>query len=173
VVDEAYGEFSTQSSAAGLLDHYPNLAVLRTFSKALALADLRLGYLLAHPEVVGVLVGVRVPYHPSGFTQAAGALALDYLDELQSTVAHIVREREQMAAAMAGLPGIRLRPSEANFLCFATPRPSHEVRRALLSHGVAVRDVSDLAHLPGHLRVTVGTPADNRAFLAALRQVLT
>jgi histidinol-phosphate aminotransferase len=172
VVDEAYAEFSAAPSAAGLLDQFPNLVVLRTFSKALALADLRLGYLLADPELVRVLPKVRVPWQPSGFAQAAGLLALGYLDDVAATVALVVRERGRLAEALAGLPGVRVRPSEANFLCFATPLPSDEVRRALLGRGVAIRDVSGLPHLPGHLRVTVGAPADNRAFLAALRAVL-
>jgi len=172
LVDEAYGEFSAAPSAAGLLDRHPNLAVLRTFSKALALADLRLGYLLAHPAIVGVLPKVRVPWQPSGFAQAAGLLALDHLDDLKATVALVVRERQRVAAALRALPGVRVRPSQANFLCFATPLPAHEVRRALLGRGVAIRDVSGLPHLPGHLRVTIGTPGDNRAFLAALRAVL-
>jgi histidinol-phosphate/aromatic aminotransferase/cobyric acid decarboxylase-like protein len=74
--------------------------------------------------------------------------------------------------ALAALPGVRVRPSEANFLCFATPRPAQEVRRELLDHGVAVRDVSGLPYLLRHLRVTIGAPGDNRAFLAAMRQVL-
>jgi len=173
IVDEAYAEFSSQPSAAGLLAHYPNLAVLRTFSKALALADLRLGYLLADPALVGVLPKVRVPYHPSGFTQAAGLLALDYLEEVAATVALVVRERQRVYDALARLPGVRVRPSDANFLCFATPEPSGEVRRGLLERGVAIRDVSGLAHLPDHLRVTIGVPADNRAFLAALGEVLS
>ncbi|HEV8652726.1 MAG TPA: aminotransferase class I/II-fold pyridoxal phosphate-dependent enzyme [Actinomycetes bacterium] len=123
VVDEAYGEFSAAPSAAGLLDEFTNLAVVRTFSKALALADLRLGYLLAHPEVVGVLPRVRVPWQPSGFAQAAGLLALDYLDDVAATVALVVRERQRLYDALAVLPGVRVLPSEANFLCFATPRP--------------------------------------------------
>ena len=172
VVDEAYAEFSQEPSAAGLLDQFPNLAVLRTFSKALALADLRLGYLLAHPRVVEVFPRVRVPWQPSGFAQAAGLLALDYLDEVAATVALVVRERQRMYDALRVLPGVRVRPSQANFLCFATARPSGGIRRGLLDYGVAVRDVSGLAHLPGHLRVTVGSPADNRTFVAALGKVL-
>ncbi len=144
VVDEAYGEFSAQPSAAGLLDRFANLVVARTFSKALALADLRLGYLLA----------------------------LGYLDEVAATVALVRQERQRLHDALGGLAGVRVRPSEANFLCFATPLPSQVVRRGLLARGVAVRDVAGLAHLPGRLRVTVGAPADNQVFLAALGEVL-
>jgi histidinol-phosphate aminotransferase len=172
VVDEAYGEFSRQPSATGLLEQFPNLAVVRTFSKALALADLRLGYLLASPEIVGVLPKVRVPYQPSGFAQAVGLLALDYLDDVAATIKLVVQERQRLQDALAMLTGVRVLPSEANFVCFATPRPPEEVRRRLLGHGVAIRDVSGLAGLAGHLRVSVGTPTDNTAFLTALREVL-
>jgi len=104
---------------------------------------------------------------------AAGLLALDYLEEVAATVALVVRERQRVYDALARLPGVRVRPSDANFLCFATPEPSGEVRRGLLERGVAIRDVSGLAHLPDHLRVTIGVPADNRAFLAALGEVLS
>ncbi len=172
VVDEAYGEFSAQPSAAGLLDRFANLVVARTFSKALALADLRLGYLLAHPDVIRVLPRVQVPWQPSGFAQAAGLLALGYLDEVAATVALVRQERQRLHDALGGLAGVRVRPSEANFLCFATPLPSQVVRRGLLARGVAVRDVAGLAHLPGRLRVTVGAPADNQVFLSALGEVL-
>ncbi|HEV8653828.1 MAG TPA: aminotransferase class I/II-fold pyridoxal phosphate-dependent enzyme [Actinomycetes bacterium] len=174
VVDEAYAEFSGAPSAVGLLGQYPNLAVVRSFSKALGLADLRLGDLLAHPDVVAGLERVRLPYHPSGFAQAAGLLALDHLAALQATIARVVAERQRVVAGLLGLRGrgVKPRPSQANFVCFAVPGPAAGVRRGLLDRGVAVRDVSDQPGLAGHLRVTVGTPADNDAFLAALGEVL-
>jgi len=166
VVDEAYAEFSSAPNAVGLLRQHPNLVVARSFSKALGLADLRLGYLLAHPAVVAGLERVRLPYHPSGFAQAAGLLALDHLAELQATIARVVAERERVVGALLGLRGrgVEPWPSQANFVCFAVPGTAAGVRGALLDRGVAVRDVSDQPGLAGHLRVTVGTPADNDAF---------
>jgi len=174
VVDEAYGEYAATPSAAELLEMHPNLVVVGTFSKALGLADLRLGYLLAHPEVVGELSKVRLPYHPSGFAQAAGLLALDHLEALQATIARVVSERERVYQALVVLAelGVKPRPSQANFVCFAVPGSAAGARQGLLDRGVAVRDVSDQPSLAGHLRVTVGTPADNDAFLAALTAVL-
>lgn len=174
VVDEAYAEYASAPSAVALLGQYPNLMVVRSFSKALGLADLRLGYLLAHPELVEALSRVRLPYHPSGFAQAAGLLALDHLGDLQPTIDRVVAERQRLYHALSRLGelGVRPRPSQANFVCFATPHPADQIRQRLLDRNIAVRDVSRLVGLARHLRVTVGTPLENDAFLATLSEVL-
>ncbi len=174
VVDEAYAEYASAPTAVALLGQFPNLVVARSFSKALGLADLRLGYLLAHPEFVEALSRVRLPYHPSGFAQAAGLLALDHLGDLQTNIDRVVAERQRLYHALSKLhdAGVRPRPSQANFVCFATPHPADQVRRRLLDRRIAVRDVSGLVGLAGHLRVTVGTPLENDAFLAVLPEML-
>ncbi len=171
VVDEAYGEFGT-AHAAALLPRYPNLVVTRTLSKAFRMAGVRLGYLLADPAVVDGLRLVRLPYHLSALTQAVGLRALAHAGLLMDHIAATRRERERVAAALAGLPGVGVLPSDANFLCFALPRPPRQVWQGLLDRGVLVRDVSTAPTLEAHLRVTVGTPAENDAFLAALGEVL-
>jgi histidinol dehydrogenase len=171
VVDEAYGEFGA-AHAATLLARFPNLVVTRTFSKAFRLAGLRLGYLLADPAVVDGLRLVRLPYHLSALTQAVGLRALAHAAELTAHVALVRQERKRLAAALGHLPGVRVLPSDANFLCFSPPLPPRQVWTALLDRGVLVRDVSGYPTLGRHLRVTVGTPAEDDAFLAALAEVL-
>ena len=171
VVDEAYGEFGS-SRAAGLLSRFPNLVVTRTFSKAFRMAGLRLGYLLADPAVVDGVRLVRLPYHLSTLTQAVGRRALHHTGVLMSHVVATERERERVAVALDRLPGVRVLPSDANFLCFETPLDSRRLWRGLLDRGVLVRDVSRYPTLHRHLRVTVGTPAEDDAFLAALAEEL-
>jgi histidinol-phosphate aminotransferase len=171
VVDEAYGEFGT-SHAGELLSRYPNLVVTRTFSKAFRMAGVRLGYLLADPAVVDGIRLVRLPYHLSALAQAAGLRALAHVGELMGHIAVIERERERVAAALARIPGVEVLPSDANFLCFASPQPPVKVWQALLDQGVLVRDVSNYPTLDRHLRVTIGTREEDDQFLAALAAVL-
>jgi histidinol-phosphate/aromatic aminotransferase/cobyric acid decarboxylase-like protein len=172
VVDEAYGEFGA-SHAAALLSRHPNLVVTRTFSKAFRMAGLRLGYLLADPAVVDGVRLVRLPYHLSTLTQVVGLRALQHKGALMSHVVATERERERVAAALDRLPGIRVLPSDANFLCFETPRDPRRLWRGLLDRGVLVRDVSRFPTLDRHLRVTIGTPAEDDAFLTALTEELS
>ncbi len=168
VVDEAYVEFAgtPDLSAAALLDELPRLVVCRTFSKAWRLAGLRLGYLLAHDWVVDDLRKVRLPYHLDALTQEAGLVALALADEVTAHVAELVAERDRLAAALAATPGVHVWPSTANFVLFRTAVP--DLFDRLLAHGVLVRDFSAAPRLAGCLRVSVGTPEENDAFLAAL-----
>lgn len=168
VVDEAYVEFGGRS-AAPLVRELPNLVVVRTFSKAFALAGARIGYCLATPEVVEDLRRVRLPYHLSALTQAAGLVALRYRDQALAILDAVRAERDRIAAALPGL-GAEVFPSEANFVLFRPPRPAAEVWRGLLERGVLVRDFSSL--VAGCLRVTAGTPEEVDRFLDALKEVL-
>lgn len=169
VVDEAYAEFARPgtASALALLGEHPRLVVTRTMSKAFGFAGGRLGYLAADPEVVAAVQLVRLPYHLSALTQAAARAALAHVDTLLAAVAAVVRERDRLAAALRerGLP---VADSDANFVLFGGIGDHTAVWRALVEQGVLVRDVG----LPGWLRVTAGTPAENDAFLAGLDKVL-
>ena len=168
VVDEAYGEFSHQSSAVGLLAEFPGtLAVCRTMSKAFAFAGGRLGYLAAAPAVVDALLLVRLPYHLSVLTQAAARAALRHAGATLDSVATLVAERGRVSAALREL-GAEVVPSDANFVLFGRFGDESAAWRRYLDHGVLIRDVG----IEGHLRVTVGTPAENDAFLAASATVL-
>lgn len=171
VVDEAYIEFAAPGATVRpLLDELPRLVVSRTFSKAFRLAGLRLGYLLAPSQVVEDLLAVRLPYHLDAITQLGGIVALEqeaaFLDHRQETA----DERDRVAHRLAQLDGIDVLPSAANFLLLHARRA--DLFDRLLERGVLVRDLSSAVGRPGTLRVTIGTPAENDAFLAALSAVL-
>jgi histidinol-phosphate aminotransferase len=171
VVDEAYAQFAPWSALSLLADDRP-LAVTRTFSKTWAMAAMRLGYLVAPAEVVEACERVLLPYHLDVATQAAGRLALRFQAEMEARVAAIVAERERLTAALQALP-VDVWASGANFILFR-PQPveASAVWKGLVERSVLVRDCSSWPRLAGCLRVTVGTPAENEAFLTALREVL-
>jgi histidinol-phosphate aminotransferase len=163
VVDEAYAEFSDQPGAAGLIEEFPaKLIVSRTMSKAFAFAGGRLGYLAAAPAVVDALQLVRLPYHLSALTQAAATVALAHGKQTLASVRRLVEERERVAEALRQ-QGFTVVPSDANFLLFGVFPDAKAAWKSFLDGGVLIRDVG----IPGHLRVTIGTPAENDAFLAA------
>ena len=170
VVDEAYGEFVRPGvpSALTLLPGHPRLVVTRTMSKAFGMAGLRVGYLAADPAVVEALQLVRLPYHLSALTQAVARVALAHAPELLATVEAVKAERDRIVAALPAL-GLEAVPSDANFVLFGRFPDAAATWRALLDHGVLVRDVG----LPGWLRVTAGTPTEVTAFLFALTEVAT
>jgi histidinol-phosphate aminotransferase len=166
VVDEAYAEFSSQDSAVSLLAEFGDrLIVSRTMSKAFAFAGGRLGYLIAAPAVVDALQLVRLPYHLSVLTQAAARAALRHADATLASVAKLVAERERVVETLAGL-GFQVVPSDANFVLFGLVDAG--AWQSYLDLGVLVRDVG----IAAHLRVTIGTPAENDAVLAASKEII-
>ncbi len=171
VVDEAYAQFAPWSAMPLVSDDLP-LVVTRTYSKTWSMAASRLGYLVGPAEVVAGLEQVMLPYHLDAPTQVAGRLALLWRVEMGARVAALVAERERLAAAMAVLP-VDTWPSAANFVLFR-PRTvdGPTVWKGLVERSVLVRDCSSWPRLAGCLRVTVGTPDENDAFLAALAEVL-
>ncbi len=170
LVDEAYAEFAVENCRR-LLDSLPNVALLRTFSKAFGMAGLRVGYLLASPEVAGELEKVRQPFNLNSFSQLAAGAVLDCLEPFWARVEQIVRDRDLLLSEMLRLPGVEVYPSQANFLLFRTPLAAEAVYCGLLRRGVLVRNV-DGPYLPRFLRVTVGTGEENGVFLEKLREVL-
>jgi len=168
VVDEAYAEFSSEASAATLITEYPNVIVIRTMSKAFAFAGARLGYLIADPVVIDALQLVRLPYHLSAITQAVAEVALSFSTELLAGVDTLIAQREIVQAELTKL-GLTITPSAANFLLFGGfKQPADQIWQKLLDRGILIRDVG----LLGQLRVTIGTAAENQAFLSALTEVL-
>ena len=167
VVDEAYVEFGGET-ALSLVARFPNVVVVRTFSKAFALAGARIGYCLASSDVVHDLRRVRLPYHLSAITQAAGLVALDHRDD---AIAILDEIRSQRARILATLPsmGVTAYPSDANFVLFRPSEPPRETWHALLDRGVLVRDLSSV--VPDTLRVTAGTADEVDRFLEALQEV--
>jgi histidinol-phosphate aminotransferase len=171
VVDEAYAQFAPWSSLSLLADDRP-LVVTRTFSKTWSMAACRLGYLVGPAEVVSQLERVVLPYHLDAASQIAGRLALRFQAEMEARVAAVVAERERLLAGLGRLP-VEVWPSAANFVLF---RPSSvdaaAVWKGLVERSVLVRDCSSWPRLVGCLRVTVGTPDEDDAFLSALQEVL-
>jgi histidinol-phosphate aminotransferase len=172
VIDEAYHEFSGVT-VVPLLTRHENLVVLRTFSKAMALAGLRLGYLMAAPSLVREIDKARLPYNINVFSQTAALVLLEDMSAVRETVARLVEERARLTQALAALPGVRVYPSQANFLLLelsqATPA---EVFAAAYAEGVLIRNVSSYPRLSRCVRVSVGTPDENQRLIEALRTAL-
>jgi histidinol-phosphate aminotransferase len=172
VVDEAYHEFSGQS-AAELLPRHPNLVVLRTFSKAMGMAGLRVGYLLAAPELAREVNKARLPYNLNFFSQAAAIAALEDWELLRGNVERLVAAREDLLHHLYRIPGVRPYPSRANFILFeVAEHDPKQVFETLYERGVLVRDVTSYPRLSRCLRVSVGTDEENERFLTGLRHAL-
>ncbi|CAN5151757.1 histidinol-phosphate transaminase [soil metagenome] len=162
IVDEAYGEFSSQPSAVALIDEFPTkLVVSRTMSKAFAFAGGRLGYLIAAPAVIDAMLLVRLPYHLSVVTQASARAALRHADDTLGSVATLIAERKRVTEALTGM-GFRVIPSDANFVLFGEFVDAPATWQRYLDAGILIRDVG----IPGYLRATTGLAAENDALLA-------
>jgi len=167
VIDEAYAEFSTETSASTLITRFPHVVSSRTMSKAFAFAGVRVGYLLAHPSVIDAALVTRLPYHLSALTQAAAEVAVDHSDLMQAGIAELLSGRELLARGIESA-GWKCLQSSANFLLFSGfSRSSKEIWQEFLNRGVLIRDVG----LDGYLRVSVGTTAENHRFLTALQEI--
>lgn len=178
VIDEAYGEFAHHSALDRVDDERP-LVVTRTYSKVWSLAALRLGFCVAPPWVVNELEKVVLPYHLAADTQAAGTTALRFRQEMEARVALLVEERERLIAALRDQPRVTVFESGSNFVLFRVhpggddrTDPGHRAWQAMVERGVLVRDFSRWPGVEDCLRVTVGTGAENDAFLSALADVL-
>ena len=171
IVDEAYIEFADADSAIALIDRYENLAVLRTLSKAWALAGARIGSLLASPGVIALLRKIMAPYPlPSPCVLAAlSALSASGRRSARAHLATVKKQREVMSASLSSIDGVRdVLPSQANFLAVRFDDPG-AVYRQLMSAGIVVRDIRRYPHLGDALRITIGTPQENEKVLAALQ----
>jgi histidinol-phosphate aminotransferase len=180
VVDEAYAEFSPWSAIDMVADGVP-LVVVRTYSKVWSMAAFRLGFCIAPSAIVADLEKVVLPYHLSVPTQLAGTVALRFTGDMDSRVSSIMTERDRVGAALAALDGVEAFPSGANFILFRvgghprTPGATADGQatwEGLLEAGVLVRNFARWPRLDDCLRVTIGRPEENDAFLAALKEVL-
>lgn len=172
LVDEAYMEFAGAPSATTLLGRCPNLVVLRTLSKAFALAGARIGYVLADPAVIDALAAVRQPYSVNAFSQAVAEAVLSESARFSATVSKICEERDRLAAELAQLDGLTVWPSAANFLLVRVPQAHRVWERLRDGCSILVRDLSQACGLEDCLRITVGTPNENAAVTAALADIL-
>jgi len=168
VLDEAYNEYlpaDLKTDSVKWLRRHPNLVITRTFSKAYGLAGLRVGYALAHPSVADVMNRVRQPFNVNSIALAAAAGALDDMEFVAMSYAENLQGLRQLEEGLKAM-GIESIPSFGNFLCVRVGKAG-ELYKRLLRRGVIVRPVGGY-ELPEHLRVTVGTAAENERFLVAL-----
>ncbi|HEX5872141.1 MAG TPA: histidinol-phosphate transaminase [Longimicrobium sp.] len=176
LLDQAYVEFGGYD-AIPLLEGRPRLVVLRTFSKAMAMAGLRAGYMLSHPALTAEVNKAKLPYNINFFSECAAAHLLRCRNELAPLVAAIAAERDRLLAELGTIPGLRVYPSAANFVLFRVEAPgithTQVFDRLLHDDGVLVRDVSKYPMLGRCLRVNAGTPEENDAFLHGLRGIMT
>jgi histidinol-phosphate aminotransferase len=170
IVDEAYADFGGDSALPLVADH-TNVAVVRTFSKAFALAGARIGYVLASPTVVEDLRRVRLPYHLSALTQAAGVTALRHAEEAAASIDAVREQRDRLVETLSRVDGATVFPSRANFVLFQPPGDAKTIWRGLLDRGVLVRDLTEV--VPNALRVTAGTAHEVDLFLKSLDEVVT
>ncbi len=167
ILDEAYGEFSSQPSAVNLIADFPTkLVVTRTMSKAFAFAGGRLGYLIAAPAVIDAMLLVRLPYHLSSVTQAAARAALRHADDTLASVDTLISERNRVTDVLTDM-GFRVIPSDANFIMFGEFADAPTTWQRYLDAGILIRDVG----IPGYLRATIGLADENDALLEASARI--
>jgi histidinol dehydrogenase len=171
-VDEAYFEFAGRT-VVPLLAHHPNLVVFRTFSKAMAMAALRVGYLLAAPELAREISKAVLPYNLNAVSQRAAEVAVEnYEQELRPHVARIISERERVFGELQNIEGLSPVASSANFMVVCSDIKPREVFNDLLRRGgVLIRDVSGYPMLQDYFRISIGTPAENERMLTWLRHI--
>ena len=167
VVDEAYGEFAARTCIP-LVDKYDNLCVLRTFSKAYALAGVRLGYVVASRPVAGMLLAVRQPYSVDVLAQAVGAEVCHNVEAFRPGILEILRNREDLIRKLSAICGLEVFPTCSNF-AMVRMKGADTVWRAMVEEdGVLVRNLCSQKGLENCLRITVGTTEENEAVLASL-----
>ena len=173
LLDEAYVEFAEEgASLVSWVRDNPRLMILRTLSKAFALAGLRCGYLIADPAVIDVLAAIRQIYSEDVLAQAAATAAVRMRSELVPVVNDIVLERERLARELLTLPSATVWPSHANFLLMRLPHAARIRARLRDEYSVLVRDFSYAPGLADCLRISVGTREENDALLTALHALV-
>ena len=171
LLDEAYYEFGGYTGF-DLLKDFPRLLITRTFSKAMGMASLRLGYMMAHPLLVEQISKAKLPYNVNQFSLIAAATALENMDRFQPAITMLKNEKEKLGQALGKIAGVKVYPSRANFFLVEVPIPPRMVFDALYAKGILIRDVSSYPTLGKCLRISVGTPQENEQLLVALGEIL-
>ena len=170
VIDEAYHEFAEHTTVP-LLNEHENLIVLRTFSKAMAFAALRLGYLLAAPELAREIRKAVLPYNLNAFSQIAAEVAVEnYESELRPQITRIIEERRRLFVELAKVRGLEPVDSRGNFMVVKSAKDPRTIFSDLLERDILVRDVSGYPMLRDYFRVCVGTPEENDYLLEKIRE---
>jgi histidinol-phosphate aminotransferase len=170
VIDEAYFSFSNKTWLP-LLKKYPNMILLRTLSK-IGFAGLRIGVLTASQNIIDELNKIRLPYNINSLSQAAGVAALKHNDVISRQISLLISERERLYNALSKLPGVTVYPSETNFIMIRTAVDASGIHKKLKQAGILIKNLNKPGPLKNCLRVTIGTPAENREFLTRLKRIL-
>jgi histidinol-phosphate aminotransferase len=170
IVDQAYLEIGGEDFVS-LLKEYKNLVILRTFSKAMAMGGLRIGYCLAAPELIREFSKAKMPYSLNFFSMMAAEVALEHIHLLKPLVEAIRRERERLFKELQEVKGLTPLPSEANFFAVRTSLPPKQLFEELYARGILIRDVSRSAMLSEYVRITVGAPEENDQLITALKEI--
>jgi len=172
VVDEAYHEFA-EHSVVPLLRKHKNLVVLRTFSKAMSMAALRVGYLLAAPELTREIGKAVLPYNLNAISQTAAEVAIEmYQQELRPQVQKIIGERERLYGELSKVKGLAPLRSQGNFMLVRSSVDPKQIFAELLTRDILIRDVSTYPMLSEYFRVSVGTPEENGLLIKGLRSIV-
>lgn len=172
LVDEAYIEFSEEESAFKLLADFPNIILLRTFSKAFGLAGLRIGYLIAHPDIIGEFMKSRLPFMIDRLSETIALTLLKKGDLIAERIDFMKKSCAQIAQVMVAMKGVDVIPSQTNFVIFKTHIEHDTLMGKLIQAGVLVRNMIGYPELAGYLRVNAGSVEENKAFLRALEDAL-
>lgn len=173
IVDEAYIDFCLKNTLANEIKNYPNLIILRTFSKAWGLAGIRLGYCIADEEIIKLLFKVKAPYNINTLTKFALESAIVNASLKNKYVKLIIKERERLKNQLESLTGIKkVYSSNANFLLFECEN-AKEVQEKLADSGIIIRDRSSQPKLGNCLRVSIGNEVENDIFWEAIKKILS
>lgn len=168
VVDEAYQAFSDKKSFLPLIEKHENLIILKTLSK-IGLAGLRVGFMVARPEIIREVNKVRLPFNLNSVSQELAVAALKEKDLMRTCLRSIISERKRLLNEMKNIEGVEPCPTDANFILFKI-KCSDKIYRGLLEKGVLIRNMKGV--IDGYLRVTVGNPKENTIFLKALKETI-
>ncbi len=171
LLDEAYYEFWGHTALEYLRD-FPRLIITRTFSKAMGMAALRVGYLMAHPDLAAQISKAKLPYNVNQFSLTAAEVALDNIERFRPPIEAVLRERERLGRELGGIPGIKVYPTQSNFFLIEMPQEPRRIFEELFRQGILVRDVSGYPMLSKCLRISVGTPEENNRLLSALHAMV-
>lgn len=171
VLDEAYIDFAPEASMLPLLDQYPNLVVLQTFSKAWGMAGLRCGMAFGHPEVIAALNRIKPPYNVNQLTQEAILKALAQVSEKEEMVAKILSQRAVLIQALSKLSIVeQIYPTEANFVLIKVANPD-QLYQALIERQIIIRNRAKVTLCEGCLRITIGTETENEQLINELKSL--